>query len=172
LETVQVRGYVLSSLKRFVGESYGTKGSDAWMMFMPACSSAFYRKQIDSDAWYPMQKALLIPLEWMCALFHDGELFGARKFGHYLSEKHPVVEQAVLSTAAPGDAGQAEAVLQVLFGSGAMDALIAILPGQRSERVHPALENLIGGCLERSVSRSGEDHLRNLAGASLVKVEA
>lgn len=170
---MQVRGDILFSLRHFVERSYGSEGYDAWLTSMPSSSSSIYGPDLTVASWYPLDKAFVVPLEWMCALFHDGDMEGAREFGKHLCDHHFWGKRVMLKMDEPENVLRREGSSLLAFcGPGVVEAPMAVpfrtvIRLWRFEGMHPAVENFFGGYLERVAEHSGGEHTHYEINASL-----
>lgn len=80
---MKVRGIVIVSLQAFIKDRFGEDHYRTWEKKLPRSSREIYDNIILIDEWYPLKKAVAIPLEFMCDLFYDGNAIGARYSGRF-----------------------------------------------------------------------------------------
>jgi len=84
---MEAKGAILQSLVDFVRETFGPESLDYWREQLPEESRRIFLREIDANAWYPLQEGLVTPAERVLELFYGGNEAMARVLGYHNAEK-------------------------------------------------------------------------------------
>jgi len=172
-QSMQVRGDILFFLRHYVERNFGVEGYGLWLESLPSESRSILGPRLEVSSWYPAEDSLAVPLERICALFHEGDKDGAMEFGRDLADHLSRGKRIVMKMDLPENVLRREGGSVLTFcGPGLVEAplaapCMAILRFWRFQGMSPVLENMLGGYLEKLAEHSGGLNAHYQVSASL-----
>jgi hypothetical protein len=82
---MQVKGAAVESIPKFVQSKFGERYSE-WINSLSDDSKQIIQEKLLSNSWYPIDLAVIEPMQKICEMFYSGDHKGAWEIGRFAAE--------------------------------------------------------------------------------------
>lgn len=164
---MKVKGTSVINTVTFVKRFFGPRHEE-WMRALPPASQQLLQGTVLPTTWYPVESALIVPVEVMCQLFFGGRRDGAWMLGEFSGEANlTTVYKIYIKEGAPKYfLDRASAISQNNFDPCPTLRLVEFSPGRAIQHYecphnpHWVLESRVTGFAKRGLELCGCKNVR------------